>query len=81
MNVSIAEISAELGDQHGLGHMDPNAVAKALWEWAETTPRTPHNGVVWDEVDLLLSEGYSAPNCHERRYAALAAILALGGNA
>jgi len=81
MDDTIAEISAELGGSYGLGHLDPNSVAKALWEWFETTPRTAHNAVVWDEVDFLLSEGYSVPDCHPRRYAALASIRALGGNA
>jgi hypothetical protein len=67
----IAEISMELGSRHGPGHMDPNSVCCALWDWAETTPETPHNSVIWNEVKFLLS-GYSAPDVHERRYAALA---------
>src|SRR5690349_4510194 len=34
----IAEISLVLRGRYHLGHMDPNSVRLALWDWAETTP-------------------------------------------
>ena len=73
----IAELSQELGSSHGLRHMDPNAVAIALWKWLEATPLTPHNSVIWKEVEFLMTEGDFEPDLHERRYAALAGVRAL----
>jgi hypothetical protein len=70
----IAEISQQLGGPYGLGHVDSNSVKRALWDWYRTTPKTPHNSVVWNEVDFLLNEGDFEPDLAERCYAALAAI-------